>query len=370
MDKQILTIKQAAKLLQVDPNTLYRWSRAGKFPAGKIGKEWRVLHSDTISFIEKNKHRNEFLTNGQTAELITALVGRREIPLKFQYIGEGADRFITLEYTNEYAIGQKELELIVENDRQIISRLGHLDFNVLDMGCGDGNKAATIITRLTRDVTPQYFPIDISSRMIDVAIQTMQAVHPIANIESFNEDFEQGNLAKITYYLRRRYQRNNLTLFLGQTIGNLFDYHRVLVNLRESMTEDDCLLVGLAMLSKWTNPTKAYENELLYNLLFTLPEKIGIKRTHADVKVYFNQSKNQVEWKLEFKKDWTKQLGQDLLHFNKGQKVLLGISHRFTKEEIFEMFAKAGFRIELFLQTKKKDYGLILCRPHSWERKI
>lgn len=364
-----MTIKQAAKLLQVDPNTLYRWARAGRFPAGKIGKEWRVLHSDAIAFIEKNKHRNEFLTNDQTAELITALIGRREIPLKFQYLGEGADKFITLEYTNEYAIGQQELDLIVENDHLIMSKLGHFNFNVLDMGCGDGNKAATVVTRLASDSIPHYFPIDISARMIDAAIQTMQTVHSNANIESFNEDFEQGNLAKITYYLRRRYQRNNLVLFLGQTIGNLFDYHRVLVNLREAMTEDDYLLVGLAMLSKWTDPTKAYENELLYDLLFTLPEKIGIKKIHANVKVYFNQEKNQVEWKLEFKKDWTKQLSQDLLHFNKGQKVLLGISRRFTKEEIFEMFAKAGFRMELFLPTKEKDYGLVLCRPHSWERK-
>ena len=91
MERPILTIKQAAKLLQVDPNTIYRWARAGKFPASKIGKEWRVLRSDVIKFVESKKAQTQFLTKSQEAELITALVGRREIPLKFEYLGEGAD---------------------------------------------------------------------------------------------------------------------------------------------------------------------------------------------------------------------------------------------------------------------------------------
>ncbi|MCL5113893.1 MAG: helix-turn-helix domain-containing protein, partial [Patescibacteria group bacterium] len=88
MEKSILTIKQAAKLLQVDPNTIYRWARAGKFPGSKIGKEWRILHSDVIKFIESHKVRHQFLSEAQEAELITALIGRREIPLKFQYFGK------------------------------------------------------------------------------------------------------------------------------------------------------------------------------------------------------------------------------------------------------------------------------------------
>ena len=52
---------------EVDPNTIYRWARAGNFPASKIGKEWRVLRSDVIKFIESKKKRNQFLTEQQEA---------------------------------------------------------------------------------------------------------------------------------------------------------------------------------------------------------------------------------------------------------------------------------------------------------------
>ena len=119
MEKSILTITQAAKLLQVDPNTIYRWARAGRFPASKIGKEWRVLHADVIKFIESHKKKSQFFSEEQEAELITALVGRREIPLKFEYFGEGADRYTSFAHPKEYG-GESELDVLIDEKRQII----------------------------------------------------------------------------------------------------------------------------------------------------------------------------------------------------------------------------------------------------------
>jgi L-histidine Nalpha-methyltransferase len=368
MQNQILTIRQAAKLLQVDPNTIYRWARAGKFPASKIGKEWRILHSDILKFLEKHKQKSEFLTNEQTAELITALAGRRELPLKFQYLGKGADRYASFEHSSEYGIGQTEIDLILDNEDKILSYLSKEEFSVLDVGCGDGKKAAAILTRLTRFYDKlNYFPIDISEEMLNIAIDNVELAHDNVNIEPFKEDFEKGNLSKITYYLRRRYQRDNLILFLGQTIGNIADSHRVLVNLRESITEKEALLVGMAMLPK-DNFLEGYDEKVIYDWLWTLPEKIGITRQDADIELSFNSAKHQIEYKLKFKKDWSKSYGLDLLNFHKGQKILIAVSHKFTKDEIFSLFAGAGFKIELFLEAKNKNYSVVLCKPYSWER--
>lgn len=368
MQNQILTIRQAARLLQVDPNTIYRWARVGRFPASKIGKEWRILHSDVLEFVEKHKRKHEFLTNEQTAEFITALAGRRELPLKFQYLGEGADRFAAFEHTSEYGVGQTEIDLILDNEDKILSKLQSKDYSVLDMGCGDGKKAAAILTRLEgfSQNALNYFPVDISERMMSIAVSNVELAHDNVHVETFKEDFEQGNFSKITYYLRRRYQRNNLILFLGQTIGNLSDSHRLLVNLRESMGEEDSLLVGFNLFLDESDPLKGYDNQLVYHWLWTMPEKIGIARQDAEIKSYFNNAKHQVEVKMEFKKDWSKNYGSDLLSFHKGQKILVAVSHKFTKDEVFTLFAGAGFKIELFLESKKKNYGLVLCRPHSW----
>src|SRR3989344_5822330 len=218
MEKQILTIRQTAKLLQVDSNTIYRWARVGKFPASKIGKEWRVLRTDVLKFIESHKKRTQFLTDEQEAELITGLAGRREIPLKFQYFGEGADRYTTLAHPKEVG-GESEIDIFLENERRFAKFLEGKKLNLLDLGCGDGKKAAFFISHIDKSATA-YSALDISARMLEIAVNNMELAHPNLPHETFQDDFEYGNVAKVTYYLHRRYQSNNLIIFLGNTIGN------------------------------------------------------------------------------------------------------------------------------------------------------
>lgn len=44
---ELLTVREVASLLRLQPDTLYRWAREGRLPAIKLGKEWRV-HPDDI----------------------------------------------------------------------------------------------------------------------------------------------------------------------------------------------------------------------------------------------------------------------------------------------------------------------------------
>lgn len=368
MEEKILTVKQAAKMLQIDPNTIYRWSREGKFPASKLGGDWRILKSDIIKFLEKNRHKNIFLSDRQIAELITALIGRKEIPLKFQYIGEGADRFTQFEHTVDYGIGQSEISIILQNDRRILSRLENNEYNLLDMGCGDGKKAAAVMERFKiHDSLQNYFPTDISARMIDIATSNFTLAHPNATVETFLEDFEAGNIARITYYLRRRYQRNNFILFLGTTIGNLSDPHRILVNFRDSMTHSDFLLIGLAIYNKRKNPLEGYDKKIIYDWLWTIPNNIGIKQEDASIELSFNKKKLRIEYALAFKRDWNKILGGQELKIENGQRILIAVSQKFTKDEILKLLGGAGFKILEIFVNEQKDYGLILCKPHMWE---
>lgn len=366
MERPILTIAQAAKLLQVDPNTIYRWARAGKFPASKIGKEWRVLRADVLRFLESNKKRSQFLNETQEAELITALVGRREIPLKFEYLGEGADRYTSLAHPKEVG-GETELDIFLANEREFARHLEGKNFNLLDLGCGDGKKAAFFISHINKSASA-YFALDISGRMLEIAVNNMQLAHPNMPYETFEDDFEYGNIANVTYYLNRRYQSRNLIIFLGNTIGNLSDAHRVLVNLRESMSDEDFLIVGLAYYNPKNIPVSSYNNPNIIEILWSVPEKIGIKRSDARIYWTYNKAKRQLECQLEFLKDWRQTFGVNFLQFANGQRIRMAISRRFNREDIFELFAESGFKIEFLVNDK--DNALILSRPHSWEKKI
>ena len=192
-------------------------------------------------------------------------------------------------------------------------------------------------------------------------------VHSNLPIEKFLNDFEQGNVANFSYYLHRRYQNNNFIFFVGNTIGNISDANRILVNLRESMGEKDYLLVGLAFYNPKNIPVASY-NDKIIEYLWTIPDRIGIKRDEAKIYWTYNATLRQLECQLEFTRNWSKVFGGNLLRFGKGQKVRLAISRRFTKEDIFELFARAGFKIEIFVHDK--DNALVLCRPHAWEKRI
>ena len=40
---KILTIREAAKILKINMHTAYRYSKEGKIPAIRVGRNWRIL---------------------------------------------------------------------------------------------------------------------------------------------------------------------------------------------------------------------------------------------------------------------------------------------------------------------------------------
>lgn len=59
-EKEIMTISQVAKYLQISEVTTYRLVQDGKIPAFKVGRGWRVKKEDLNEFIEKQKRGERF----------------------------------------------------------------------------------------------------------------------------------------------------------------------------------------------------------------------------------------------------------------------------------------------------------------------
>lgn len=59
IEKQLLTVREVGEYLRIAPNTVYRWCRAGKLRAIKIGKEWRIEQKDLDQFLgRRTTHLN------------------------------------------------------------------------------------------------------------------------------------------------------------------------------------------------------------------------------------------------------------------------------------------------------------------------
>jgi excisionase family DNA binding protein len=56
LDREILTVEQAADFLQVHKITVYRYIREGLLPAVKLGKMYRLFSRDVEAFLHAMRH--------------------------------------------------------------------------------------------------------------------------------------------------------------------------------------------------------------------------------------------------------------------------------------------------------------------------
>lgn len=57
MKEQYYTLKEITELLKISYITVYRWVQAGKIPAYKVGKQYRINKVDYEAFIKSNKFK-------------------------------------------------------------------------------------------------------------------------------------------------------------------------------------------------------------------------------------------------------------------------------------------------------------------------
>jgi excisionase family DNA binding protein len=50
-----LTVAQSAQLLQLNPMTILRWIKAGKLPASKLGKSYRIAMKEVTKYLNDRK---------------------------------------------------------------------------------------------------------------------------------------------------------------------------------------------------------------------------------------------------------------------------------------------------------------------------
>ncbi len=271
-----------------------------------------------------------------------------------------AQGFLDLERANDYksTITNREISLIKKYLPSIEKQLGKNFYNVVDLGCGDGEKAIIFISQLSRRVKIRYCPIDISSYMVQSAAAKMSNLE-LSEIIEFKwnvSDFE--NLVNITPLLRNDTFKHNIFLLLGNTLGN-FDEDELLYGIFQSMKKGDYLIVGNSLgASAPEDLIKPYKDKNVDKFLIKVMEQLGFYKKELQFGVRFNNSRVEVYYRVTSSKTIT-HLNKNI-SFNEGDVIVIGVSYRHTKNE-FEKQLKSFFpKIKAFVDAKK-SYTLVLC---------
>jgi uncharacterized SAM-dependent methyltransferase len=307
-------------------------------------------------------------------DILKSITELGEVPTKYDYFGIGSKRWINIAKSrlkeDTKAINILERILLTQKAGAIFDSLslyGYKNFNLIDLGCGDGSPLYPIFQYLRYSkprAVIRYNPIDISPDMLREASRNIKDGFG-AYGEQNKFDLDKGNFADITSRISKQ-GFGNLFMFLGSTLGNMPDMHKVLVNIKESMGINDYFLVGVELV----NPKEIgrmmrdyYNVHPVYDLLFTTLEHFRVKKATGEYRIGFNYERSQVEAYFTPDRDLRIEIAGKQAALRKGRSILLARSFKFTAPGLADLFSRAGFRIEIFSTSRENNYAIILVQP-------
>jgi excisionase family DNA binding protein len=66
MDRELLTVEEVARFLEVHVLTVYRWCREGRLPATKVGREWRIRRATIDDFLQRGQRKETLVAHLQS----------------------------------------------------------------------------------------------------------------------------------------------------------------------------------------------------------------------------------------------------------------------------------------------------------------
>jgi uncharacterized SAM-dependent methyltransferase len=254
----------------------------------------------------------------------------------------------------------KEIDLLDKSMPDIIKNIVKgKEIIIVDIGCGDGKKAVVPIEYLKKYVKIIYCPIDISSYMVERAIEKISKteVDKVVQFKWNISDFE--NLGNVTSLLRRNHNELFM-LFLGGTLGN-FELHETLYAISESMDPGDSLLIGVALSNKASPDmlAESYRTKEADLFLGKVLEQIGFSREEIEFGARFRNSR--VECFYTLKTDKIIDFQGKKVYFFKGDQIIISYSYKYNSRQ-FEDAIKLYFKNYKFYLNDNKSWALVLCK--------
>lgn len=166
----------------------------------------------------------------------------KKLPSKYLYDDDGSRLFNEITELPEYYLTNCEIETLERNRERIAKYVVDAPFNLVEFGPGSSRKPAILIEHfLERNLEFQYVPIDISHVAIDDTVKELTSVYPELSVRALVSDYFAG-----IRWLNHRYDRKNLVLFMGSSIGNFThaEARFFLRNLWNVLKNGDFVLIG------------------------------------------------------------------------------------------------------------------------------
>src|SRR5262245_36492894 len=279
---------------------------------------------------------------------------QKELLSKYLYDDVGSALFEVISVLPEYGLTRADERVLQRNAYDIVERLP-LPMMVAELGSGSGKKTRWLLRALARRQPTAYHPIEISPTALAMCKRELGDIDSIS-ILGFEREYLDG-LAEVAG--RRDHGQHLFVLFLGSTIGN-FDRPaglEFLQNIRNILWPGDALLLGTDLLKPIPQLIEAYADPLGVTAAFNLNLLARINRElDADFALdqfehvaKFNAQERSIEMHLRSRRAQTITIGAAgfSVGFRGDETIWTESSHKYSKDEVFQMAKDTGFRCEV-----------------------
>ncbi len=215
----------------------------------------RAPHSRRYAWIEENlsARRDSF------AQAVEDGLGSApfSLPCRFFYDAVGSRLFEAICELPEYYLTRAEHEILMGHADDIVARCTTPLF-LAELGSGSATKTRLLIEAFLRHQGGlRYVPVDISQSMLEESAQALLADYHGLEITAIASEYREG-----LHHLGKDTSLPKLIAWLGSNIGNFprADAHHFVSGIRDAMSADDRLLLGVDLRKDALALERAYDD--------------------------------------------------------------------------------------------------------------
>lgn len=290
----------------------------------------------------------------------------KSLPPKLFYDAQGSALFDRITELPEYYLTRAERSILELRGAEICDVAGRA-LQVVELGPGDGSKAALLLRHLARrQLRVEYVPIDISHEALFAAAERLHAEFPNVQVRPVVADISQE--FRLPASRARR-----LVLYLGSSIGN-FDPPAaiaLLKSVRRWLRSRDKLLLGAdlvkpepLLLAAYDDPgglTAAFNKNVLARINRELGGHFNLDNfRHLAL---WNPAASRMEMYLESlrgQRVTVDRLGRSFL-FQGGERMHTENSYKYTLASVRRLLCRAGFETQCTWTDHPRCFSLHLA---------
>lgn len=282
--------------------------------------------------------------NEKKNEIKNYVVANKSLPHKYAYFTEGATAWVRIASDQEYLLGRSEIKAL-QKVVNILSDYIEGNYNIIHIGVGDGKEIPYLLSGIGESAVKLYSLVDISPELLMIAENSAIKNFPNVKFAPKVLDVIEEDLPKHAKNLKTNYASKNIIILIAN--GAILSNESVFPNVKESMDEDDLLLVTLETYSenKKNELLDHFRIKTVQSLLQEPLKIIGIDK--SDSSKYYDVNYNAGNQHIEILFNYSK-WKENNPSFNNGgssfpDSINIFSSYRPTYNEMITKFERAGF---------------------------